>query len=179
MANTAISCKLLPVRVIGVAIDLAAEVENYLEMIEPFLEANEVNAKIEKEDSEVLRSEMRPETFYGILQILTANSLDWLRNQEEDPRIRITLKGTEDCCEMIFSDNGPGVPLSRQRQSLNRFSPARRVDRMGLTIARRLVELHGGSVVLLTDGRRRGANFLVSLPRKRSRDNPLQEGLRG
>lgn len=170
MANTAISCKLLPVRVIGVAIDLAAEVENYLEMIEPFLEANEVNAKIEKEDSEVLRSEMRPETFYGILQILTANSLDWLRNQEEDPRIRITLKGTEDCCEMIFSDNGPGVPFELAEAIFEPLFTRKEGGRgMGLTIARRLVELHGGSIVLLTDGRRRGANFLVSLPRKRSR----------
>jgi signal transduction histidine kinase len=40
---------------------------------------------------------------------------------------------------------------------------------MGLTIARRLLEAHGGSIHLIQDGRRRGANFRVRLPRKRSR----------
>ena len=40
---------------------------------------------------------------------------------------------------------------------------------MGLTIARQMVEAHGGKIFLSTDGRRRGANFLVTLTRKRSR----------
>jgi hypothetical protein len=38
-----------------------------------------------------------------------------------------------------------------------------------LTIARRMLEMHGGSIDLLRDGRRKGANFVLSLPRKRSR----------
>jgi hypothetical protein len=40
---------------------------------------------------------------------------------------------------------------------------------MGLTIARRLVEAHGGRLLVLLDGRRRGANLQFTLPRKRSR----------
>ena len=40
---------------------------------------------------------------------------------------------------------------------------------MGLTIARQLLETHGGSIDILLDGRRKGANFVLSLPRKRAR----------
>ena len=40
---------------------------------------------------------------------------------------------------------------------------------MGLTIARQMVEAHGGRIALITDARRRGANFLITLTRKRSR----------
>jgi hypothetical protein len=40
---------------------------------------------------------------------------------------------------------------------------------MGLTIARQMLEAHGGSIAILRDGRRKGAHFLVRLPRKRSR----------
>ena len=40
---------------------------------------------------------------------------------------------------------------------------------MGLTIARQLVESHGGRISVILDGRRKGANFQILLPRKRSR----------
>ena len=40
---------------------------------------------------------------------------------------------------------------------------------MGLTLARKLAESHRGSISLLMDGRRRGANFQILLPRKRAR----------
>jgi signal transduction histidine kinase len=40
---------------------------------------------------------------------------------------------------------------------------------MVLTIARRLVEGHGGRIDVLVDRRRKGANLRIVLPRKRSR----------
>jgi signal transduction histidine kinase len=40
---------------------------------------------------------------------------------------------------------------------------------MGLTIARQLVEAHGGHISAIIDGRRKGAAFQILLPRKRSR----------
>ena len=60
---------------------------------------------------------MRPENFYCLLQILTSNSLDWMKGSES-PRIRLTLRGTGDRCELIFSDNGPGVPFELAGENL-------------------------------------------------------------
>jgi len=40
---------------------------------------------------------------------------------------------------------------------------------MGLTNARHPLEAHGGSIDILLDSRRKGANFLVTFPRTRSR----------
>ena len=42
---------------------------------------------------------------------------------------------------------------------------------MGSTIAERLLERHAGRLLVLLDGRRRGANLRLVLPRKRSRAN--------
>ena len=73
-------------------------------------------------------------------------------------------------CALLFSDNGPGIPgelVSRVFEPL--FSGKEGGHGMGLSIARDMVEVHGGSIEILRDRRRRGANFRVSLPRKRSR----------
>jgi signal transduction histidine kinase len=40
---------------------------------------------------------------------------------------------------------------------------------MGLTIARSVIETHGGTIELLGDRRRRGATFKLRLPRKKAR----------
>lgn len=40
---------------------------------------------------------------------------------------------------------------------------------MGLTMARQLLESHGGSITAVVDGRRKGAHFVLTLPRKRAR----------
>ena len=61
-------------------------------------------------EREVLRTEMRPENYFCLLQILISNALDWLKGTES-PRIRVTLRGERDRCELIFSDTGPGVPF--------------------------------------------------------------------
>jgi nitrogen-specific signal transduction histidine kinase len=76
----------------------------------------------------------------------------------------------DDVCEMLFADNGPGIPDgvgSRVFEPL--FSRKEDGRGMGLTIARQMLQSHGGSIEVLCDGRRKGANFLVTFPRKKAR----------
>lgn len=135
----------------------------------PLLEAHDVEMELVLQESDVLRSEIRPENLYCLLQILTANSLNWLKGTES-PHIRLTLRSTVDHCEVVFSDNGPGIPTELAERIFDPLFSRKEGGRgMGLTIARQMVEAHGGSIELITDGRRRGANFLVTLTRKRSR----------
>src|SRR5262245_24741903 len=68
------------------------------------------------------------------------------------------------------TDNGPGVPHGISHLIFNPLLTRKEGGRgMGLTIARQLVESHGGNIYLILDGRRRGANFRITLPRKRAR----------
>jgi signal transduction histidine kinase len=151
------------------AIDLVAELDAFLDSIEPLLDLHAVRMEIEYPDREVLRAEMRPEHFHCLLQILTLNSLDWL-GEADTRRIRVSLDGDEDHCEVIFSDTGPGIPPQLSARVFEpQFSMKEGGRGMGLTIARRLVETHGGNIHVLLDGRRRGANIRFTLPRKRSR----------
>ena len=71
---------------------------------------------------------------------------------------------------MLFADNGPGIsPEIADRIFEPLISRKENGHGMGLTIAKQLLESHGGSINILLDGRRKGANFLVRFPRKRSR----------
>lgn len=151
------------------AIDVIAEVESYENYIEPLLEKHGVRLEVEYASDDVLRTEMRPETLHCLLNILTVNSLDWLV-QVKERRIRIGLTADDSRCHILFSDSGPGIAWqigSRIFEPL--FSMKEGGRGMGLTIAKRLVESHGGLMYLVLDGRRKGAAFQILLPRKRSR----------
>jgi signal transduction histidine kinase len=150
-------------------IDLVAEAGTYRQLIEPMLTARGVVMELVEPEGDVLRTEMRPETFFSLLQIMTSNALDWTRAGESH-RIKLTLRGTDGTCELIFSDTGTGVPFELAENIFEPSFTRKEGGRgMGLTIARQIVEAHGGRIGLITDARRNGANFLVTLTRKRSR----------
>lgn len=151
------------------AIDIEAELEIYRQLIQPVLERRGVRLEVDYPSGQVIRTEMRPENFHCLLQILTENSLDWM-NGDDPGRIRIVVSCADNQCEIIFSDSGPGIPCGLSTRVFDPGFSTREGGRgMGLTIGRRLVESHGGKITLILDGRRVGANMRVVLPRKRSR----------
>jgi CheY-like chemotaxis protein len=92
---------------------------------------------------------------------------------------RITLDDNH--AVVTIADNGVGIP----QQMLSRvFEMFERVDRepeatpdglgIGLTLVRRLVELHGGTVSAQSEGLNRGSTFIVKLPLWQAA-NPRQE----
>ncbi len=151
------------------AIDIAAELECFDELIEPVLTEHGIKLEIDCPASGVLRTEMRPENFHCLLQILAANAIDWLKGVAE-PRIRVSVADLAVQCELLFADNGPGIPPDAGERIFEPLFSRKESGRgMGLTIARQMLEAHGGAIAVLVDGRRKGANFLVTLPRKKSR----------
>ncbi|MDR5744603.1 MEDS domain-containing protein [Caballeronia sp. LZ029] len=84
-------------------------------------------------------------------------------------RIDIAMVRTGSCVEIGISDTGVG--FSPEEQSLlfvpfSRLQPAAHGDGLGvgLALAKKLVELHGGSISANSDGRDKGSCFTVSLP---------------
>jgi signal transduction histidine kinase/CheY-like chemotaxis protein len=86
---------------------------------------------------------------------------------------RITVsaarRGTQ--AEIGVTDTGIGIPPDKLPEVFEMFAQlGQSIDRanaglgIGLTLARRLVELHGGTIEAHSDGAGRGATFLVRLP---------------
>jgi len=86
-------------------------------------------------------------------------------------QIQVIARSQGNFAEIRVSDNGIGIPADilprifdlfmRMDQSLNRTEKGLGI---GLTLARRLAELHGGSVSAHSEGEGKGSEFVVRLP---------------
>ncbi|CAN91085.1 two-component hybrid sensor and regulator [Sorangium cellulosum So ce56] len=86
--------------------------------------------------------------------------------------IRVTVEADDAHAILRVRDNGVGISPELLPQVFDLFTQGDRgLDRvegglgLGLTIVRRLVELHGGTVQALSEGPGRGSEFIVRLPR--------------
>lgn len=94
---------------------------------------------------------------------------------QEGGEIDITLVAHDETAEVRIRDNGCGISAQALPHVFDLFTQDdRTLDRrqgglgIGLTVVRRMVELHGGSVVAHSEGRQLGSEFVVSLPSIRS-----------
>jgi signal transduction histidine kinase len=85
--------------------------------------------------------------------------------------VHVRLHRDHSHVEVIVSDTGQGIEpeflpyvFDRFRQADGGFTRKAGGLGLGLAIVRSLVELHGGSVVATSDGKDRGATFVVQLP---------------
>jgi PAS domain S-box-containing protein len=85
--------------------------------------------------------------------------------------IKVALRRVDGAVELEIGDSGKGIDPEFLPYVFDRFrqedsSSTRRFGGLGLGLAivRHIVELHGGSVQALSDGKDQGAKFTVSLP---------------
>jgi CheY-like chemotaxis protein len=90
---------------------------------------------------------------------------------EAGGRIELDASFEDGCAVVRVKDNGIGIPAEMLGRIFEMFT---QVDRsaertqgglgIGLHIARRLVEMHGGSIAVTSEGHRKGSEFIVRLP---------------
>jgi signal transduction histidine kinase len=84
------------------------------------------------------------------------------------PEVRVHLTEVDERIYITISDNGPGIPASVRRTLFDPFVTAGKPNGtgLGLTLARRIAEEHGGSVCLEESIRERTV-FTLSLTKNR------------
>lgn len=105
------------------------------------------------------------EALFQILNNLLGNALKFTEVGE----ISVSLKVVAGGFLISVSDSGPGIDLTCREQIFDRFCQGRSLCRregigLGLTIVKRLTELHGGSVEVKSE-LGRGSEFFIRLPR--------------
>jgi signal transduction histidine kinase/ligand-binding sensor domain-containing protein len=101
-----------------------------------------------------------------VLQNLLGNAIKFMG---DEPRPRIEVGARASAADTVFfvADNGIGIE-PRHHESVfglfERLDPRLEGSGVGLAVARRVVELHGGRIWVESEGRGRGSRFCFTLP---------------
>lgn len=90
------------------------------------------------------------------------------------PEISISAEPSGSCCLFKVTDNGPGIPLVAQERVFRLFQTLNSHDTggsgIGLALAKRLTESHGGQIELISNSEQPGCSFHVWWPRFSRKD---------
>ena len=148
-------------------IDLTAVLAKAVEMASPLLEQRSHHLEL-PQVSEPLFVDGDPARLAQVLANLLNNAAKYT-----DPggRIVVSLAGEGERAVLRVRDNGSGIAPEILPRIFDMFvQEGRSIDRsqgglgLGLAIVRSLVELHGGTVSVHSEGLGRGSEFRVSLP---------------
>jgi signal transduction histidine kinase len=151
------------------SLDLAAIVATAVESCRPLIDRRRHRLSVTLPD--------RPVMLHGDparLNQIVANLLNnAAKYQEDEGRIELTVEDTGPMVVLRVRDHGIGMSSELLPSVFDLFSQGgsslHRLDEglgIGLSLAKNLVELHGGTVEAKSDGDGHGSEFVVTLPRE-------------
>jgi signal transduction histidine kinase/CheY-like chemotaxis protein len=148
-------------------IELAPVVLQAVEASRPFIESkrHELTASVPEEPIRVNGDAAR------LAQVLTNLLINAAKYTEEGGHVWVTARSDGNEAVLAVKDTGVGIPPDMLSAVFDLFIQVEHsIDRsqgglgVGLTLVKRLVEMHGGSVKASSEGLGRGSEFVVRLP---------------
>jgi signal transduction histidine kinase/DNA-binding response OmpR family regulator len=148
-------------------VDLGAVIAQSVETAQPFIDARGHSLTVSLPDRPVwLQGD-----FARLSQVVSNLLHNAAKYSEDGGRIQLELDVEAGQAVVVVRDNGIGIDEALLPRIFDLFAQgARSLDRIqgglgvGLTLARRLVELHGGRVEARSEGAKKGAEFRVYIP---------------
>jgi len=148
-------------------VELTSVVEAAVESVRPAAQARGVSLDV-RLDPRAGRVAGDPDRLQQVVWNLLSNAVKFTPG---GGRVEVTLARSGSQAEIKVADTGQGIPKEFLPYVFDRFRQAdQQITRehgglgIGLSIARHLVELHGGTVRAESEGVGRGATFVVNLP---------------
>ncbi len=158
------------------ALKLEREEVNIIEVVEDAVEGlrekaenNGIRLYFSSSDDEV-RAFVDPKRIRQVLTNLIDNGIRFSKRDSEDRYVKVEVKKEEDTVLIAVKDNGVGIPKDKFDRIFDKFY---RVDQsltyevsgtgLGLTIAKEIVELHGGRIWVESE-EGVGSTFYIELP---------------
>ncbi|MFW5895329.1 MAG: sensor histidine kinase [archaeon] len=109
-----------------------------------------------------------------VIKNLISNAI---KNSPPDEEIEIITKKSDELLEIMVDDNGVGLTQEEKKKLFKRFGKIERYEKgleylniqgsgLGLYISKKIIDLHNGSIIAKSDGRNKGATFVIQIPIK-------------
>ena len=128
---------------------------------------------------ENLPAQIDPSKLEQVVHNLLGNAIKF---SPANSSVVVSLSANSDQFHLGVADSGPGITKEDQVKVFEPFAKGaprptagEKSTGVGLTIVKRLVEAHGGSIRIESEGRDTGATFQVQIPRNRIVENSLTE----
>ena len=154
---------------------LSSIIDDCVEILEPQVRTKQV-ALVVDIDSEVPPVPVDPPLLHQALMNLLTNAIEAVKPEEGIVTVRVVYRpqgakranGTTVShaeVDIAIIDNGAGIPAAKQRWIFEPFHTTKGVKGtgLGLAVARRVTQQHGGTLTLSSD-ENRGATFRMILP---------------
>jgi signal transduction histidine kinase len=145
--------------------DLASVIRNAIESARPFIEAKKQNVVFDNRSE--IRADVDPTRIAQIVGNLLHNASKF---SAFGARIDIELATEGGDAAINVVDRGIGIPPSEIERAFDMFAQVRGTPAaggsglgIGLALARRLAELHGGKLLATSEGDGRGSTFTLTL----------------
>ncbi|MBI3738449.1 MAG: PAS domain S-box protein [Chloroflexi bacterium] len=139
-------------------------VREALELSQGRLSVNRVKVEVQKDLPIVRGDHVR---LVEVMQNLIDNAAKFMGDQPQ-PVIQIGTRGMLDNMPIFFvRDNGIGIAPQFQERIFgifNKLDPISEGTGIGLTLVKRIVEVHGGKIWIESEGARKGSTFCFTLP---------------
>ena len=161
--------------------DFGQLVRDAVDYIRPGADAKRVRLDVDV-DPAVGGTNADPDRLRQVIWNLLTNAVKFT---PQGGRVDVAVRRDGDDLELTVADTGRGIPADLLPHVFERFWQAESAARqnkglgLGLSIAKQLVELHGGTIDVASDGVGQGARFRVRLPLPASTEAPKPAGRRG
>ena len=154
--------------------DLAGLIQGVVEMIQHMGKYR--GKKIVFQPREAVLAHVDNQEIKQVVLNLVVNALD---SMESGGTLRIDLRHAEGMAEMVFHDDGFGMPPEVLENIFEPFFTKRRVGKgtgLGLSITHRIISQHHGEITATSPGEDQGSTFTVRLPVRPADDAVAEPG---